>query len=371
MESSKKIILSAICAVLMPAAFFVSNSCATVLSTASAETELDAAEVMSQDLGDTANKEIQDYFYDGNEKGGIRDGGAVYAGDNAGSAAGANVTQNAVQSVSATAANPLNGKVPPLAGTEKLSTKPGVKQKNLGDLTSSPDGNLYKVVKESPWWKFWDSSRSIQKAVPDSDGYSWNEQGEYVGAWKTVLKTKVAGNLQVVKGADGNDHFYTQKGGWGTREVYRDAKYATTLSSLKNASLREIKAGADDNIYARYAKNAEDIIMKIDPVTKEQKVVARVPAEVHIWRDSHTRMVNDGNGHSHVQIYWETHTERNGVDKFDITGDGRVLTLYKGNVFEEGPDGDRKRLSGGKGRWSSHDDPLKDVLRCDVNDFHM
>ncbi|HAF96045.1 MAG: hypothetical protein A2X34_03645 [Elusimicrobia bacterium GWC2_51_8] len=354
MKKIAKIITSGTCGFMVAAGVFVAGSNATAVSTATMKTDIDAVEVLSLDKGATFNKIVQDWIFDGNHNGGgVAKGAAVRMSLTGKPAAKA-----------ATQAKPpaTKTKAPPLLSL--LSDKPGVKQKGLNGLVVSPDGNMYRVAKVSPWWKFWDSNRAIQKATPDTEGDMWNEKGEFVGDWKTVLETKAASNLQVVKGQDGQDHLYTQEG-W-TNKVYRDGKYVTTFSNsiFSNASLIKISASADDKLYAQYSKNSEDIIMMVDPATQKPRVVARVPSEVHVdtvWR---SRTVTDSDGDEHTEYYTETVVTRYGVDKFNVSADGRVLTQFKGNVFEEGANGNRKMLAG-----SGWYNPLENVPTGNVSDF--
>lgn len=372
MDATAKTCLSGICGFLISAAFLAGGAGAVAVSTDDIKTDFDAAEVLSRDMGTGGNKRVQDAVFDGNNLGGMGRLGRV-------APVQLNFTLGPSAGTAATQAKPAakGTKAPPTPADAGLSDKPGVKQKSLDGLTVSPDGNLYKVTKESPWWKFWDSNRSIQKAVPDAEGEMWNGQGEYVGGWQTVLKTKYASNLQVVRGADGSDHFYTQENSWSPK-VYRDGKYLTTFSNSVSgdAGLREWKAGADDKVYARYSKNAEDIIVGLDPATKKQQVAARVPAEIRIWTSLESRRVydgtdSDGNSVYHTEYYTEQHVDRHGVNKFSVARDGRVFTLYKGNVFEEGNNGDRRLLAGSEGHWYTWNNPLRNVPYGDVSSFRV
>ena len=358
-----KIFASGICGLMISAGAFINEAKAVVVSTANIRTDIDAMEVMSIDNGVGSNKKIQDYVFDGNNNSGIGglNGNNVVELDSPDLSSADTVITQAKPAATKTMAPP------PLI---KISDKQGVKQKNLNNLVTSPDGNMYRVVKDAPWWKFWDSRRSIQKSMPDEEGCMWNAQGEYVGEWETVLKTKNASNLQVIKGSDGQDHLYTND----RRKVYRDGQYVTTFSHsiFSDASLRTIQAGADDKVYARYAKNAEDIIVVVDPATKKQEVAARVPAEVDIRTEFHSRTVRDIDGeYSHTEFYTTTHVDRDGVDKFSVDTDGKVFTLFKGNVFEEGSYGNRKLLDGSEGHWHTWDSPVEDVPRGNVRDFKI
>lgn len=344
---------------------------------------------MQDDLKDLADsdKKAQDSFYDRNE---MRDGlaerpGAVFAGRPG--------NQTGSPGILAQAKGVLFSAVPAPV-METLSSRPGVKVKGgLNNLQASPDGNLYRSTKESPWWKFWDSGRSIQKAVAGQDGALWNEQGEFVGDWKTVLKTETD-NFQVAKGKDGQDHIYTIKNPWsGNPEVSRDGKYVTTFGErvgdffTREANLKEIRVGANDKVYVRYAKNAEDVILSADAQTKQQKLEARVPAQVKIWTEVKTRQVphtrevvtydSDGDRRTSEETYYtsevytEQHVDRTGVEQMRVNQDGRIFTQYKNNVFQEGEKGDRKLLAGSKGHWYTWDNPIGDVPQGSVKDFQV
>lgn len=200
----------------------------------------------------------------------------------------------------------------------------------------------------------------------------WNGKGDFVGSWKTVLKTENVDKLQVVKGADGQDHIYTQKGFWSP-EIYRDGKYVTSFgnSFWQDASLKEVRIGANDKVYAQYTKQGEDIVLSVDAATKKQKVEARVPAEVKVRTEMHSREVSDGDGGTRTEYYTDQHVDRNGVDKFDVTQDGRVFTLYKNNVFEEGDRGNRRLLSGNRGHWYTYDSPIDNVPFGKASNFKV
>ncbi len=365
MNKILKIFASGICGFMISAGAFINETGAVAVSTADIKTDINAIEVLSLDKGVDTNKKIQDWVFDGNQNNGVLNlnGSDVVQLDPPDASSADTIITQAKPAATKT-------KTPPPLPDSTISDKPGVKQKNLNNLVTSPDGNMYRVVKTSPWWKFWDSNRSIQKATPDEEGSMWNKQGEYVGEWTTVLKTKMASNLQVVKGEDGQDHLYTHN----RRKVYRDGQYVTTFSNsiLSDASLRRIQAGADDKVYAQYAKNSEDIIVVVDPATKKQEVAARVAAEVDIRTNFHSRRVRDSDGeYSHTEYYTTTHVDRDGVNKFSVDADGRVFTLFKGNVFEEGAHGNRKLLAGREGHWYTWNSPIEDVPTGNVRDFKI
>ncbi|MBU2574129.1 MAG: hypothetical protein KKH28_08655 [Elusimicrobia bacterium] len=54
-----------------------------------------------------------------------------------------------------------------------------------------------------------------------------------------------------------------------------------------------------------------------------------------------------------------------------VSSDGRVFTLFKGNVFEEGAHGDRKLMAGRDGHWYTWNSPIENVPAGNVRDFRV
>lgn len=267
-------------------------------------------------------------------------------------------------------------KVPPLQ--EILSDLPGKKHGNLDTMQVAPDGTMYRMRRDRPWWKFWDPSKVIESSVPAADGASFNKKGEFVGDWQRVLKTKGHG-FEVVADQGGKNVVYTfERKGTGT-EIGRDGKYVTTLGGN---DLREVKIGKNDKVYARYEKGRVDSIMEFDPTSKVMKQVAKVEAEYKTWEEwiperGHYEEVghyeqrpgryeeDPGYYHDHGEYnhwhdgekvwvpgenvwvrdgsdwvvdrpgYYEERTSRQGVTKFEVDSTGNVYTLFKGQVANE------------------------------------
>lgn len=273
--------------------------------------------------------------------------------------------------------NTQPGRSQPPAQKEVLSSDPGKKQKDLGTLKTTPDGNLYRATAEGlNWWDWFSppnwfnnrlNERSIQKAVPNSSGATWNTQGEFVGDWKTVLKTDTE-NFDVAKGADGQDHIYTFKDkDWGKlKEVSRDGKLLTSFGSrMGNDELLKVKVGANDKVYAMYSTSDGEKIYGVDPATQRQALQAKVPLEKNVWDHFHHGWMHthtyqhehserhdhdDGETHRHYENHthyedhwhpprWHEHVDVFRAKDFEVTQDGRIMTLFKGNVYEESSKG--------------------------------
>lgn len=296
----------------------------------------------------------------------------------------------------AVAAAPLKGlRIAALpAVKEVLSDKPGKKHSNLDTLEVGPDGEMYRMRKEPhAWWKAWkwfDKTKIIEQAKPADDGALFNKKGEFVGDWETVMKTKADGFKVAADKESGKNTIFTfERKGSGT-EIGKDGKYVTTLGG---DDLREIKIGKDAKVYARYEKGKDDVIVSIDPATKAQATVAKVPAEYKSWQEwhpergyyhEHGHYEQDGYYHPHDGRYeekpgfyhdhgsydhwhdpvnewvpgenhwhsenvwvrdfdhwhvtedahWDTHTSRTGLTKFEVGADGQVRALFKGQVID-------------------------------------
>lgn len=100
------------------------------VSSMTAKTHEEAAKVMSESNGMDSDKAIQDHYFDGNKSGGTT--GALAVAGKFGNGTNAALSQNVTA-----AQKTLGAKVPGLSNSETLSNKPGVKQKDLGQLTVS------------------------------------------------------------------------------------------------------------------------------------------------------------------------------------------------------------------------------------------
>lgn len=168
------------------------------VSTADIRTHLDAIRALAQEHGLSADKEAQDYVFDGNQQGGMgKSGGPVVQLD----FDVATPVKNAVATVQAVVAR--TKAPPPLPENKRLGE---IVEESGGTFLVS-NGSMYRIAKTAPAWKFWDNSSAVERSVPNSDGVMWNKKGEYVGGWEKVVRTD-AGKFQVGKGADGNDHVF-------------------------------------------------------------------------------------------------------------------------------------------------------------------
>ncbi|MBI5200027.1 MAG: hypothetical protein HY925_00445, partial [Elusimicrobia bacterium] len=279
----------------------------------------------------------------------------------------------------------LGLKVAAVPAVKAVSDVAGKKPCCLDTLEAGPDGSVYRMRADHAWWKFWDSSKVIEQGIPTQDGAQYNKKGEFVGDWKTVLKTKADGYRVVGERVDGkstgrNSIFTFEKKG-GATEVGRDGKYVTTLGGN---DLREIKIGADNKVYARYEKGREDVVVSIDPVTKLQQTVAKIAADYKNWQEwipergyyteeGHYETRRNagyyeetpghydqrGTWHDGAQVWhpgtseqvwvkdedvwhvtdpahYETRTSRTGVTSVAADANGKVYTLMQGRVSSGG-----------------------------------
>ncbi|MBI4424655.1 MAG: hypothetical protein HY554_13060 [Elusimicrobia bacterium] len=278
------------------------------------------------------------------------------------------------------------------AVSEVVSNEPAKKHCCLDKMQSAEDGTLYRAKTDRPWWKFWDSSKAIQKSIPGQEGALFNEKGEFVGEWETVLKTKTD-VFRVVTGADKANHIYTFERKGSAHEVARDGKYITSLATQE---FREARVGRNDKLYALYQKGREDVIYSWDPATKQQKTEARIEADYKTWqtwidergfyRDTGFYRQEPGyyeetpgyyhphEGYDHwhegdkawhegekVWVdtgrewvvtepgHYETRVDRQGVAKFEVGRNGEIRTLFKGEVVDEST---QKLLTRSGGRTS-------------------
>lgn len=334
--------------------------------------------------GKESGKQALDGYFD---QAGRRSGDSQSAGISLAGVFGftTNLLQPARQAATSNSSDARVSKAPP--APSPTSNEPAKKQCCLDNLQSNPDGSLYRVRRpnDHAWYKPWtwfDNTRLVEKGVPGSQGAMFNDKGEFVGDWQVALKTDTD-RFQVAKGQDGREHIYTfKRGGWwgsGDWEISKDGKYAASLqNNTYSASLSEFKIGQDEKIYARYQKNAEDVFVQVNPSNKQQKVVARVPSEIDRWTHTHhyqeTHTDSDDSEYSHSHTEYHEHVDRTGVDKFEVTPDGRLFTLFKGNVVEESGHGERRVLAGERGwgwyrRW--YEPGIDDLPPGNVNEFRI
>ena len=314
---------------------------------------------------------------------------AVFDGEGGGKGSTLSVAENLggiFRNAAAAISIPALGlKVASVPAVKALSDLAGKKQCCLDNLETAPDGSVYRMRSDHSWWKFWDASKVIEQAVPAQDGAQYNKKGEFVGDWKSVMKTKadgfrVVGDKSEGKATGKNAIFTFEKKGGGT-EIMRDGKYVTTLGGN---DLREIKIGADSKVYARYEKGRDDVVVSIDPLTKAQQTVAKIAADYKHWQewipergyyteDGHYETHknpghyeeqpgyydNRGNWHDGADVWrpgtseqvwvkdgdqwhvtdpahYEERVSRTGVTKFEVDGGGKVYSLMKGQVANDG-----------------------------------
>lgn len=170
-------------------------------STITFKNNMEVAEFLAQ----RGDKESLDIVFDGNQQVGI--GYPIPVG-----AVSLNLDDFSSTREAVTQPKPASAKTkapPPLS--DKVSTEP----KRLGELIAESNGtmvlsngNMYRIAKESPAWKFWESGKVIERTVPNENGEIWTSRGEFVGKWEKVVKTDTD-KFQVTKAADGKEHIYT------------------------------------------------------------------------------------------------------------------------------------------------------------------
>lgn len=263
----------------------------------------------------------------------------------------------------------------PKPGKVAAPATPAVPQGDLGNLKVSNNGDLFRTQRAG----LFTSQQNIQKAVPNAQGHMYNNKGEFIGQWQTVSKAETDQFQPINK--DGSDHLYTFQNKNGSKEVYRDGKFVTALTG---SELAEFKAGPNDKLYTRLAQGSQDVIMSVDPATGKQAVVATVPAEIRVWDEYHkpytetryhtesrvayrtayetdyeyeTRYDSNGDAYEvetmvqtpymeqyteyydvpysvYHEGYTETHRDRYGVKKFEVTGQGQVLVMHRQNIID-------------------------------------
>ncbi|MBI4425617.1 MAG: hypothetical protein HY554_17940 [Elusimicrobia bacterium] len=159
------------------------------------------------------------------------------------------------------------------AAVPSPAEKAAVKQCCLEELQMTPDGTLYRAREVKSGFLFWRKTTvHIEKGVADADGAVFNDQGEFVGQWNSVLQAKTK-SFRVVQSEDGAHQIYTmQKAAKGT-EISRNGQVVTTLEGQEGKSF---KIGADDKIYALTKEGSDDVVVSIDPMSKARETVAKV-----------------------------------------------------------------------------------------------